>query len=163
MAKDLIIERQEVGVPPTPVIVKDLYSLDGGVEIVCNVVDDDYVGGVIEIGDANHYPKVLKAGHLLFCVEMPEMGIIWMSAPTEDGSFVSFIGSLPVINVGVLKHDAVVYPDGEFPCCIGAVMLMGAVDCDYMPAKVVEKSIFDGDKIKSPEACNITFLNRKFE
>lgn len=164
--ENLITENIEVGAPANPVIVQNVASLPGGVEIeVSRCEYADYPGGV----DKNNYPKVLKAGHLVFQTIDGTWASLFINI---RGAFLNAIeyGDMVAHAIGVITEDAPVYRDGnEDHRAIGSIMLIGIVDASQCPAKIDKESILSrfanpiGDVMYvdgALDVCQIAFINR---
>lgn len=162
MAQDLITENIEVGAPANPVIVQNVASLPGGTRLYVTPVGEDYPGGVID-ADGDYLPKVLKAGHIVLCTDVPYA----QTLPVEDGYFTTMVGDAYMfVSLGVITEDTPVYKNDEgFYEANAPVMVMGVVDAAQMPAKV--KLGFDEEEdvpLKTSNfCCGLVFINTMAE
>lgn len=134
MAQDLIKKNEVVGVPANPVIVANLASLPGGVEVFVNIINyADYPGGVDYDEDLDSYViKTLKAGHIIKCAEDGHVDTLDINT---DGEFANVGGDIKW--VGVLMNDTPTYKDENgLLRATCSIMLMGVANEALMPAKV---------------------------
>lgn len=125
--------------PSNPVIVANLASLPGEVEVFVNIINyADYPGGVDYDEDLDSYfIKTLKAGHIIKCAEDGHIDTLDINT---DGEFANVGGNIKW--VGVLMNDTPTYKDKNgllrAKC---SIMLIGVANEALMPAKVyrVEK------------------------
>lgn len=166
--ENLITENIEVGAPANPVIVQNVASLPGGVEVHVNLVNADYPGGVTEY-HGQYYPKVLKAGHPVYQTHEGRWKTYYID---DDGEFMNSITEDDAIAhaVGVITEDAHVYTNADDePCAICSIMLIGIVDASQMPAKLSKDSIINLGTYEysgiaymdgALDVCQIAFINR---
>lgn len=157
MARNLIVSNEQTQTPSSPVIVANLASLPGGVEVFANTVEEDYPGGVIN-EDGIYYPKVLKAGHLIYHTYAEG----WTSAGIEEGEMIDSrnFGDGDSDVVGILTADTPVYFDeNKNPKAICSVMLAGIVDAAQCPAKLGNLVHKDNDGLYTG-VNHIVVLNR---
>lgn len=163
MARNLIVSNEQTQTPSSPVIVANLAALPGGVEVNVDDVTENYPGGVVyDAEDGTYYPRVLKAGHIVYVEKLGTSAL-----QCYDGEYTSvaevYYGSPGVF--GVVTADAPVYydkeRDGYYAIC--SVMIGGVVDAAQMPGrlyKVILDPLGKIIEVNSPaHQCNITFLN----
>lgn len=145
MAQDLIKKNEVVGVPANPVIVANLASLPGGVEVKLHEVSDTYPGGsfIDEEHGGLRLPKILIAG---YPVAYNIIDGMW-HAHLSDDNVPACDGGVDPDVCGAVLSSSPAYYDEEEDCfkCTCSIMVVGVVDAKCLrPLNCFEPEMFNG-------------------